>query len=216
FAFGYVSGDHHVMQMAYDLSANALYAQGATMTQPQTVPQFYNIKSGLVKAPVPDAPADTAAGFVSWSPRTIFKDASDRRDFAFGEIVSGMGGADVGLIQPAYSILPSNAGFLGGAFCSPIGKGGFVTEGFTIENIPYQYAVPMLTGWDLEYLCTDHHVREAGVVIQDWDYQPPANGVGGKLRYSLMSVLVDDSNSVFGHSHKVSVLGFKPVMPGGN
>ena len=84
-------------------------------------------------------------------------------------------------------------------------------ERFDIENVPFEYAVPMLTGWELEYPCEDHHVNEIGTRITGWSYEPPAGGVGGTLHYRLFSALRDNSDNGGLHAHKVSVPGFRPV-----
>jgi hypothetical protein len=54
-----------------------------------------------------------------------------------------MGGSDVSIIQPAFSIQPR-----GDSNIVPQGS-GVITEEVVIDNIPYKYAIPMLTGWDL-------------------------------------------------------------------
>jgi hypothetical protein len=150
------------------------------------------------------------SGFVSWETSAIFKDNDARRTFAFGELVSGLGGIDVGVIQPPFSILPKEDDEDIFSNCVS-GPGPAVTEEFEIDNIPYEYAIPMLTGWELAYDCDDANVLEAGVRIDKWDYDRSI----GKLRYTLSSVLRDDdSEPYFSHSHKVTVLGIKPVARG--
>jgi hypothetical protein len=92
-------------------------------------------------------------------------------------------------------------------------------EEFVIENIPFQFAIPMLTGWDLQYACSDQHVKEIGIWIDRWKYEPPSGGVGGRLRYTVGSVLRDDDNNPdYAHNHKITILGLKPGIgpgPGG-
>ena len=53
----------------------------------------------------------------------------------------------------------------------------------------------MLTGWELEYLCSDKHVKDIGVWIDSWSYQPPANGTLGVLTYKISSILVDNDST---------------------
>jgi hypothetical protein len=125
--------------------------------------------------------------------------------------VSGLGGDDVGVIQPPFSVLPhEDVGFFGA--CSEEGtKTGVQTEEFEIDNVPFEYAIPMLTGWDLQYACDDEHVAEMGIGIDIWAYDKNA----GKINYTLSSILRDrNSRPGFGHRHKVTVLGIKRVAGG--
>jgi len=197
FAFWW-GGDHHLLQMAYNLDHSEIFVDT----------RKYSIRDGSINA-VPPGASVAASGFVSWNTNIIFKDNDTRRDYAFGEVVSAMGGSDVGVIQPPFSILPSESAWFCGTQDSPPVR----TEEFVIENVPFEYAIPMLTGWDLEYLCNDQHVKEIGIWIDNWSYQPPAGGAGGILRYTLGSVLRDDDNNPdYGHSHKVTVLGLRPML----
>jgi hypothetical protein len=129
------------------------------------------------------------------------------RDYWFGEVVSGLGGTDVGVVQPPFSILPVEGSFI----CGELGGTGVKSEEFDIENIPFEYAIPMLTGWELHYLCGDHHVKEIGVWIDDWSYTKDPGAQAGRLHYKLSSILSDDGNLDHVFSHKVSVLGLRPL-----
>jgi hypothetical protein len=168
-------------------------------------------------APLPDPPASHAdSGFVSWDPYSIFKDNDTRRDYLFAEIASGMAGADVGVVQPPYAILPADdgPGFFSG--CATVGSNGVVvSQDLVIEDIPFQFAIPMLTGWDLEYLCEDHNVKEIGIWIDHWSYQSPGPGAaGGTLRYTVNSILRDNGNNGFFSNHKITILGLKSISGG--
>ena len=55
---------------------------------------------------LPTSASHVDSGFVSWETSTILKDNDDRRDQAFGEVVSGLAGTDVGVVQPPFSDLP--------------------------------------------------------------------------------------------------------------
>jgi hypothetical protein len=68
----------------------------------------------------------------------------------------------------------------------------------------------MLTGWQLQYHCGDENVKEIGIWIDDWKYEKPPGATGGKLTYTLSSVLRDqDNRPASEHSHKVTVLGLR-------
>jgi hypothetical protein len=196
--------DHHVLQIAYNLDHSEVFVLNRQQQQ-----YIRNIPP-----PIPDTTL-VGSGFVSWNTYTILKDNDTKRDYAFGEVVSALGGQDVGVVQPPFSILPSDSASTWD-FCSTQDSPPVRTEDVLIENIPYEFAIPMLTGWDLEYACSDQHVKEVGIWIESWTYVPPAGGTGGKLRYKLASVLRDnDNNPDFIHSHKVTILGFKPVIGAG-
>jgi hypothetical protein len=208
FGFGWeCDDDHNLLQIGYNMDHSEIFVENAKKYR----------KAGLVVAPVqtpPPLPPNSSrvdSGFVSWESSAIFKDNDAVRIFAFGEVVSGLGGGDVGVVQPPFSILPKedHEGILSSCVSGP--GPGVRTEAFEIDNIPYEYAIPMLTGWELAYDCDDENVAEAGVRIDKWDYD---RGIG-KLRYTLSSTLRDDdSKPDFTHSHKITVLGLKPVARG--
>jgi hypothetical protein len=76
------------------------------------------------------------------------------------------------------------------------------TTEHVIENIPFQYAWPVLSGWDLTFDCEDQHVTEIGVWLHDISY------AAGVLRYKVSAILRDkDSEPGFGARYGVSVLG---------
>jgi hypothetical protein len=210
FGFTWNDSDHNLFQLAYNMDHSEVLADS----------RKYNKLGQQIPAPVPNPPATHVdSGFVSWSPYAIFEDNDNRRDYTFAEVVSGLGGNDVGVVQPPFSTLPTaaDAPFLGiFSSCGEVGGQPTVTEQHVIENIPYQFAIPMLTGWNMRYLCSDQHVRHVGVWIDDWSYQPPSGASGGTLRYTLSSIL-DDNDSTRTHvvSDRVTVLGLRGAMGGG-
>lgn len=166
--------------------------------------------------PLP-TPANSASqvdsGYVSWETYAIFKDDDTRRDYTFGESVSGLSSNDVGLIQPPFSILPMKG--IGYYRACSGGPPGIQTQEFVIENVPYEYAIPMLTGWELTYGCSgDQHVKEIGLWIDDIRYDKNQGTSVGTVRYKLSYILSDDS-SYGGNCSKVTVLGLKPVASSG-
>lgn len=190
--------DHNLLQLAYNLDYSEAFIQ------------HEKDYSGLDEPSLP-SPADYVdSGFISWDTKTILKDNRLRRDYGVGEIVSVIGGSDVGIIQPPFTVLPREDIGLGGG-C--IGEaGGIKTQEYTIENIPFEYAVPMLTGWELAYSCDDENVTRIGIWITEFQYDKSADDPVGTLRYTLSSILRDRDNSP-GHlsNHRVSILGLKPV-----
>lgn len=144
---------------------------------------------------------------VSWKSEFIMKDDDNRKDITMYESVSTIAGSDLGFIQPAYSILPSeDPGWFTG--CVPADNGQ-QSAMYSIRNIPYQYAVPLLSGWNLEFTCGDEEIKSIGVYIENWTYELELNSpLGKKMTYSLITNIDDGSGEVAAFAnHKVSVLG---------
>jgi len=192
------SEDHKILQIAYNLDHSERFIKN----------ENYRKLGEIFNPSLPDS-AMVDSGFVSWESHVIFKDNNARRDFEFGEIVSGLSGADLSVIDPPYSILPSEDDC--GSFEYP---GLHPTDEIVIKNIPFQYAVPMLTGWELGYSCDDENIKKAGIRIENWSYiKDPVNGTG-TLRYKLSSDFSDKNtdNQTF-RSHNVTIIGIKPLLP---
>lgn len=205
FGFFWYGGDHHLLQVAYNLDHSEVFAEKGKLynNNKNHVHTVGDLMAGI-PAPLPTDASRVDSGFVSWKTDAIFKDNSDRRDYVFGELVSAMGGSDVATIQPPFSILPRQ-GEGGGT-----SQGGVITQDVAIENVPFDYAIPMLTGWELGYLTDDQHVKELGIWIDDWSYTQGAPG--GTLRYKLSSILRDnDSFPAHYARHKVTILGIRAV-----
>jgi hypothetical protein len=88
---------------------------------------------------------------------------------------------------------------------------GVITEEVVIDNIPYKYAIPMLTGWDIGYEGSDQHVKQIGVWIDDIHYREPTDPPG-RLRYKVSSVVRDNDTDPANYvRHKVTILGLGPA-----
>ena len=199
FGFAWRSSDRHLLQVAYNLDHSETFVEHGR--------QYRKAGFKRIEAPLPSPVSRVDSGYVSWETHTVFKDNDRRRDYIFGETVSALTGGDVGIIQPPFSILPTEDG--GGLQTA---QGGILTKDFVIENIPFEFAVPMLTGWDLRYELDDEHITEIGIWIEDWSYEKPFGAPAGTLRYKLSSVM-RDKNSKPGHAfrHKVTMLGLRPT-----
>jgi len=188
-------GDHHLLQLGYNLESSEVFIQH----------QDYYKALNLKVNPLPTPPtARAGSGFVSWNSYAIMKDDEGRRRYFFAELVSGMGGSDVSIIQPAFSIQPSKATGVS------IGQAGVKTKEVVIDNIPYKYAIPILTGWDIGYLGSDQHVKQIGIWIDDikWTLNDPTR----TLRYKVSSVVRDnDTDPANYFRHKVTILGLGPA-----
>jgi len=201
FSVGQMNGgggdDHHLLQLAYNLESVAPFVRD----------QNYH-KATTMLNPITDAAAGVGNGeFVSWKTSVILKDNSRRHDYAFAEFVSAMGGPDVEILQPEFAVLPRedvDANIVGGGSLA-----GLKTEDVVINQLPYAYAVPMLTGWDIGYTPPgegDQHVKDFGVFIDRIQY------AAGTLRYTVSSIVRDKDlfpDNYF--RHKVTILGLKPI-----
>jgi hypothetical protein len=205
FAYFWWGGDHHMLQLGYNLDHSEIFAEQGKLynNNPDHVRTAGDLMSGKL-APLPTPASLVDSGFVSWNTYSIFKDNDSRRDYVFSELISTVGGNDVGIVQPPFAILPKEG--VGGDFL----PGGVIQEHVVIENVPFEYAVPVLTGWELSYLTDDQHVKEVGISIDDWSF------IGDTLSYRLSSILRDDDFTP-PHSarHKVTILGIRPTVSGG-
>lgn len=188
--------DHNLLQLAYNLDYS------------ETFIQHEKKYSGSDEPSLPTSDSYVDSGFVSWDTKAILKDNRLRRDYGVGEIVSVIGGSDVDIVQPPFTILPRED-VSGGCIGEP---SGIQTEEYAVENVPFEYAVPMLTGWELAYFCDDENVARIGIWITEFQYDKSAGESTGTLRYTLSSILRDRDGSP-GHitNHRVSILGLKPV-----
>jgi hypothetical protein len=81
---------------------------------------------------------------------------------------------------------------------------------YSVQHVPFDYAVPVLTGWQLEYPCSDHHVKTIGVWLKGFSYVKAPGATTGTLFYTIESTLADAAlrGTNGGEAqHKISVLG---------
>jgi hypothetical protein len=93
--------------------------------------------------------------------------------------------------------------------------GGEVSQEKVIDGVPFEFAAPMLTGWDLRDDFDDEHAQKMGVWLSDIEYEQPTPRSSGTLRYKLTSVLRDkDADPNYAFNSNVHVLGFssRPVL----
>jgi len=187
--------DHHILQIAYNLGRGEQFLE-------------FNKKYSTNFPSLPSDASFVNNGYVSWESDFILKDNKFRRDVRFGENVSVLVGNDIGVIKPPFSILPAeDSGRFSG--CVP-GESTVKTDVFVVENIPYEYAAPLLTGWDLQAICDDKDVREVGIWLHDITYEKQPGAPVGTLRYSVSSVFRKKSESHF-RRQNISILGIRPI-----
>lgn len=200
--------DHHLLQLGFNLDHGEAFVENGKKYRK-------GLDVELTPVPVPQPPPTSTtnqvdSGFASWETYAILKDNDARRGYGFGQIVSGLGGRDVGTVQPPFSILPhEDTGVIGACLGSAQRQR---TEDVTVENVPFEYAIPMLTGWNLRYGCDDEHVTEVGTWLDEFTYDKAPGAPTGTLHYKVSSILEDKDGSP-GHfnDHKVTILGLKPV-----
>jgi hypothetical protein len=201
FGFKWSSGDHHLLQLGYNLESSGGFIQSQGVGD--DLPYYKALNRKMNPLPTPPT-ARAGSGFVSWNSYAIMKDDEGRRRYFFAEVVSGMGGSDVSIIQPAFSIQPSKATGVS------TGQAGVKTEEVVIDNIPYRYAIPMLTGWDIGSLGSDEHVKQIGIWIDEIKWMP--GDPTGTLRYKVSSVVRDNDTVPANYfRHKVTILGLGPA-----
>jgi hypothetical protein len=179
--------DHHVLQVGFDLGA-----------------------------------LSTTGNTVAWTSQTILKDNAQRRDYRAAAYVSVLSGQDVEMWQPAtvlhltgipptwvkeatdFALSPAEPT----SSCSGVGHNEH-TEEYMVEDVPFDYAIPVLVGWDLQYVCTDHHVKRVEARVVDFQYDKGPEAATGTLRYTISSSLADASANVSAAQYKVSILGLK-------
>lgn len=194
--------DHHLLQLAYHKGAGVQYLQGGLnhVGDVQGIPGF---GTGV----------DTSdPGLVTWVSQAIIKDNESRRRYSFYEYTSLLAGHDVRIIEPPFTILPSEDQ-TGGHSC--IGALEEVkTRDVEVSDLPFDYALPVLSGWDIAYGCDDQEVLKLGVWVHDIHYEKGQGPNTGTLRYKVSSRLRDD-DMLPDHvaRYKVSVLGFDAGGP---
>ena len=188
--------DHHLLQLAYNLDHSEPFIES-------------DKTYGELPPPVLPTPSSRIGdGFVSWESFGVLKDNSFKRRFVYNELVSGFAGNDVDIIQPPFSFPPRGEPS-GGCITS---TGGLRTTEHVIENVPFEHAIPVLTGWDLSFACGDEHVKEIGIWLSDMQYTRGSGTTGGTLRYKVSSVLRNEELPGFIVRHSVSVLGLPPLV----
>lgn len=58
---------------------------------------------------------------------------------------------------------------MGSGFTISVVSGPPMPRHIVVGNIPYEYAVPKLTGWNVGYTASDQHVKEIGIWIEEDD-----------------------------------------------
>ena len=189
--FGFLREAREVRQLAYHLDhGEHLVWRGTDRAQAQPPAGVYD------------------TGHVSWESQAIFKD-DGVKDYHFGEQIALVGGNGVGIAQPPFALFPVG-GRPAGEACIEELKPEVRSEDFVFENLPYGFAVPMLSGWQLEYGCDDEYVQSMGIWIDEFQYDRASGRLTGRVKSVLGDHGFDDS---FFADFKVSVLGLTTSLP---
>lgn len=145
-------------------------------------------------------------GSPHWATQTLFKD-NGTRTHSVKTRAALIRGSSI-KVRPDFLVL--NPRSTNADNCRKNSDGAVRTQTFRIDELPYDYAVPLLTGWDLSYECGQQRVQRAGIWIHDVYFDP----VSQSMEYKVSSILRDqDGAPSFNAAHRVTVLGFNRLTP---
>lgn len=196
FRFEY-EDEHHVLQLALNIDHPEFFVQAGK-------------DYGRLPPPLVGGQTSQVDPRISWDTTGILKDNSVARAYDFDQQYSSLSGTGLTVVRPPYTIKPGlNPGLFGACLAAP-GPAGIKRERVEIRNLAFNYAVPVLSGWDLDYHCDDEHVTQVGIWLEEVRYQKVPGETTGVLRYTVASVLRDkDFDPTHAASHKVDILGIK-------
>ena len=188
FGLSWAGTDHHVFQVGFDLGTPII-----------------------------------AGNAITWTSQTIWRDISTDLAYDGAELVTILSGQSVKMWQPPTVLhlkgVPPDwveePTELNLSPEKPLGCHKLTSEEhlefYSVEKVPFDYAVPLLTGWDLSYVCDDHHVERVGVYLVEFEYVKNPNAPTGTLNYTIFSTLRDDSDNGHAAKYKVSILGLNAL-----
>jgi hypothetical protein len=194
FGVSFKDDDHHVLQFGFDLSKSTIKRKR-----------------------------------ISWNADVILKDNSDR-SYGVGQVATVLTGESVHTWKPDVVLMESgipaapatiqNDLQLTPADDANVCLGGGDTTGtytFKIEGVPFTWAVPMLTGWEVGVVCDDTHVKKIGAWIEDFTWVRNPGDSTGTLRYTVRTIFEDKApeNGIV-DGMQVEVLGINLLEPPGN
>ena len=190
--------DHHVLQVAFDLGTPPV---GGTIV--------------------------STGNTLTWTSQTILVDNGGAHTHRQAEIVTILSGQSVQMMQPRSVLHLIGSNWVEEPtqmILEPAEPVGFTCVGngpeeqlevYAYERLEFDYAIPVLTGWDMQYACEDHEIERVGVYLVEFEYIKDPNAATGTLHYTIFSTMRDDSDN--GHylpRYKVSVLGFNALGGG--
>jgi hypothetical protein len=194
FGAGFEDNDHHLLQFGFDL--------GKTRVRGQKI---------------------------KWNTDVILHDNKTTREYYASHLATILTGESVHVWKPASVLMetghPKAPGFIDndlklepyGPVNVCLGGESSSTYTFKITGVPFTWAVPMLTGWQVGDFCNDEHVKKIGAWIEDfaWDRKPGEST--GTLTYTVRTINQDKSPfAPILDRMQVEVLGVNLLQPPGN
>lgn len=186
--------DHHISQIAFSSS------KAEAFIDPR------KLYGSLPDPMLPSSEPYYGMGYLSWLDYAILKDDSLRRDYWADEWYSIIYGQSAKVIEPPFDILPVTKKRNLNIACTDE-EPGMQVDNVIINHIPYDIAIPMLFGWQLNFSCGDEHIKEVGIWIDKIRYEQE-DASSGKLHYKVFSILRNNDGTP-GHimKHNTHILG---------
>lgn len=165
---------------------------------------------------------------IKWSTDVILKDNSTQT-YGVGELATVLTGESVHVWKPELILLeegiPGAPGYIENDLqltpadaTTVCGVRGVTSHTYTfkIEGVPFSWAMPMLTGWDVGLYCGDEGVNKVGVSIEDFDWVRNPGDSAGTLYYTVRTILdaTNPNRDIF-DGMQVEVLGINMIEPPG-
>jgi hypothetical protein len=193
FGVGFGDDDHHLLQFGFDLGVSR-----------------------------------NSRKSITWNTDVLLKDNS-KRDYRAAQVETILMGESVRSLKPDTVLLeaghPQAPGYIkndlklkpwGGA---NVCIGGGETRHdyhFKISGVPFTWAVPMLTGWEVGDVCNDQHVKKMGAWIEDFSWERNPGDSTGTLHYTVRTIFEDkDPDTGIVDGMQVEVLGINLLEPPG-
>jgi len=210
--FGFMWADmdeDYFLQAAYQLTPNERFIYGKVKDSATPYKPLPNlITSGTS---LHDSIDYIDKSYVSWESLGIFKNGDDPNTFYFGDNVVGVAGDHFSMIQPHYSITPKKQRSWGvGVLSAEQPK--IIKETTRVVSLPYQFAVPVLTGWNIYLKEDEEQVRELGVWIESFKWTRKGMQ-SGDLEYTIAYTYDDDEKSTPTGEIGVSFFGVTGLFP---
>lgn len=167
---------------------------------------------------------------LEWNSQTVLKDNDKQRPYHGAATVSVLLGDSVHVWEPEKALVHQSTSAPGA--WEQVSLKGFQLEPrdsaqacltddidyrtyeYVVEDVPFDYALPVLRGWDNGNFCSDTNVASTGVWITEVYYDKQPGGLG-KLKYTVASVFSDGGgwNGSIGNltHHGVVILGFNEL-----
>jgi hypothetical protein len=166
---------------------------------------------------------------IKWRTDVVLKDNSTRR-YGLGQLASVIGGASVRVFNPDFVFMeegsPPAPDYVVNNLqlaardhanaCIQDPSSTEHTYSYRIDDVPYTWAVPMLTGWDVGVACDDEHEKKVGAWIEDWAFVPDTSPGKGTLFYTVRTILEDKNpDRELWDGAQVEILGVNLIQPPG-